>query len=169
MKMKKTFVVISLVCVIFMCGCSPQVEKSVQNPVDKDQVNRAILDTYSDLAIQNAIIAQHTLYPYHFVNNSTELNVIGMRDLSVLIEHFQQNPGEITVQKGVVDDLLYQSRGQLVYEKLLEAGIPQDKINITDGMPGGDGMPSETVIEILKEAKETPGGYRQGEGMQVQF
>ena len=169
MKMKETFVTISLVCGILICGCSPQTEKPMQSAVDRDQVNRAILDTYSDLAIQNAIITQHTIYPYHFVNNSAELNVIGTRDLSVLIEHFLQNPGGIAVQKGVVDDILYQSRAQLVYEKLLEAGIPQDKINITDGMPGGDGMASGTVIEILEKTRKSGSDCEQRESIEIQF
>ena len=169
MKTKEVLIAISLVCGILICGCNRQTEKPMQSAVNKDQVNRAILDTYSDLAIQNAIIAQHTLYPYHFVNNSVELNVIGMRDLSVLIEHFQQNPGEISIQKGDIEDILYQARGQLVSEKLIEAGIPQDKINIVDGMPGGDGVPSGTVIEILEKAKEAPGSSQKGGGMQVQF
>ncbi|MBL7214998.1 MAG: hypothetical protein ISS71_04905 [Phycisphaerae bacterium] len=166
METKKALVAISLICGIFLCGCCPQTQKPIANPIDKDQANRAIVGSYSDLAIQNAIIAQHTLYPYHFVNNSADLNTIGDRDLSVLIKHFQQNPGEITVQKGSADDLLYQARGLMVYEKLLEAGIAQNKINITDGMPGGDGMPSGSVIQILEKAKDTPGS---GGGMQVQF
>lgn len=165
MKTKKVLIAMSLVGAILIIGCQEQ-QIADPNPVDKNAFNRAVVDTYSDLAIQNAIVAQHTIYPYHFVANSVELNDLGMRDLSVLIEHYKQNPGEITLQQGSVEGLLYQSRAQMIYEKLLEAGIPQDKINMTDGMPGGEGMPSTAVIEILETAKDSTIG---GDKMQVQF
>ena len=122
MKSRKAFAVVILMCAVLICACTPVEKGPVTNAVNKDQVNQTILGTYSDLAIQNAIITQHTLYPYHFVNNSADLNTIGQRDLSILIEHFQQNPGRLMIQQGSEDDLLYQSRGQLVYEKMLQAG-----------------------------------------------
>ena len=157
MNTKNMLIVMSTLCVVFMVGCQDEMVDG-PSPIDKGAVNRAVVDTYSDLAIQNAIIAQHTLYPYHFVPNSVDLNDLGRRDLSVLTEHFKENPGNLTVQQGSVEGVLYQSRAQMVYEKLMEAGIPQDKINITDGMPGGSGMPSVTVIEILEKAKEASSG-----------
>ncbi len=169
MKTRKIMASINLISVLCLCGCcAPQKEK-VSNPIDQSQVDRAIVGIYSDMAIQNAIIAQHTLYPYHFVNNSANLNTIGERDLSVLIAHFLNNPGKLIVQQGAADDLLYQSRAQLVYEKLLAGGIVQEKINITDGMPGGDGMPSGSVIEILEKAKTKPDISHTYDGTRVQF
>ena len=152
MKYKKTMLVIGLVCAVVLCGC--QEEQSAPT-VDTSQVNKKIVDTYSDLAIQNAIIAQHTLYPYHFVNNSPQLNDLGQRDLSVLVQHFQDNPGQLTLQQGGTESLLYQSRAQTVYEKLLAGGIPDGKIRITDGMAGGDGIASNSIIEILEMEKTT--------------
>lgn len=154
----QTIGMIGLLCLICIGGCSSQEKGNPSSSIDQDQVNQAIVTTYSDLAIQNAIIAQHTLYPYHFVNNSAELNTLGQRDLSILTAHFRSNPGKLIVQ-GAPDDLLYQSRGQLVYEKLLAAGIAQEKINVTDGMPGGDGMPAGSVIEILQNAKVKPEAF----------
>ena len=150
MKLKE-MVVMSLVCAVVFCGC--QEEQAGTNAVDESVVNRKIVDTYSDLAIQNAIIAQHTLYPYHFVNNSPQLNGLGQRDLSVLVQHFQENPGQLILQQGGTEERLYQSRFQTVYEKLLVGGIPDGKIQITDGMPGGDGIASNSIIEILETEK----------------
>ena len=154
----------SLVCAIVFCGCQQQ---QAVNTLDEDEVNRKIVDTYSDLAIQNAIIAQHTLYPYHFVNNSPQLNGLGQRDLNVLVQHFQENPGQLTLQQGGTEERLYQSRFQTVYEKLLAGGIPDGKIQITDGMPGGDGIASNSIIEILETERTTDMG--QGFDMGVGF
>ena len=162
MRFKEMFVV-SLVCVVMFCGC--QEEQADTNAVDESQVNRKIVDTYSDLAIQNAIIAQHTLYPYHFVNNSAQLNDLGQRDLSVLIQHFLENPGQLTLQQGGTESRLYQSRAQTVYEKLLAGGIPDAKIRITDGMPGGDGIASNSIIEIL----ETERTEEMSQGLDMEF
>ena len=146
-------IVTSLICSVFLVGC--QEEQVNPNAVDSSEVNRKVVDTYSDLAIQNAIIAQHTLYPYHFVNNSAQLNALGDRDLSVLIQHFQENPGQINIPQGGTESLLYQSRAQTVYEKLLAGGIPDDKIRIAGGMPGGQGIQSNAMIEILETDKTT--------------
>jgi hypothetical protein len=155
MKYQKIVLAMSVVCAILFCGCQ---EQQAGPTVDESQVNRKIVDTYSDLMIQNAVIAQHTLYPYHFVNNSPLLNSLGERDLAVLIQHFQENPGQLTVQQGKTDAILYQSRAQTVYEKLLAGGISDSKIKIVSGMPGGDGMQSNAVIEILETEKTTDMG-----------
>ncbi|MEN8127910.1 MAG: hypothetical protein ABFR90_08930 [Planctomycetota bacterium] len=152
MKLREIFA-ISLICAVLLCGC--QEEQVDGDTVDTSEVNRKIVDTYSDLAIQNAIISQHTLYPYHFVNNSAQLNGVGERDLSVLVQHFQENPGQLILQQGGTKSLLYQSRAQTVYEKLLAGGIPDGKIRITDGMPGGEGIASNSIIEILETEKTT--------------
>ncbi|MDH4201692.1 MAG: hypothetical protein OEV87_02225 [Phycisphaerae bacterium] len=163
MRFKEMFVM-SLVCVVVFCGCQ---EQQAGPTVDESQVNRKIVDTYSDLMIQNAVIAQHTLYPYHFVNNSAQLNGLGERDLAALVQHFQENPGQITVHQGKTEPLLYQSRAQTVYEKLLAGGISDSKIKIVSGMPGGEGMKSNAVIEVLETEKTTDMG--KGYDMGVQF
>lgn len=165
MKHQKIVLAMSLVCALVFCGC--QEEQAETNTVNESEVNRKIVDTYSDLAIQNAIIAQHTLYPYHFVNNGAQLNGLGERDLSVLIQHFQDNPGQLILQQGGTESLLYQSRTQTVHKKLLQGGIPDGKIRITDGMPGGNGIASNSIIEILETEKTTD--INPGFDMEVQF
>jgi hypothetical protein len=165
MKYKKAALAMALVGAVVLCGCQEQQAKSPT--VDESQVNRKIVDTYSDLMIQNAIIAQHTLYPYHFVNNSPLLNNLGERDMAVLIQHFMDNPGQLMIQQGGTDAVLYQSRAQTVYEKLLAGGIPDAKIKIVTGMPGGDGMQSNSMIQILETEKTTD--MSQGTGMDVKF
>lgn len=168
MKTTKTLITTCLVCGFLMLGGCQQKQTTQPNAIDQDQANRKLVDAYSDMAIQNAIITQHTLYPYHFVNNSADLNGVGRRDLAVLIQHFQQNPGQINLQRGSVEEPLYLARKQTVYKSLVDGGIPQDKIQIAEGMPGGDGMPSNSVIEILENAKESPDSGQES-GKPVQY
>ena len=152
MKRNVTIVVIGLICGCLLSGCQEE-RISEPNPIDRSQVNQAILGSYSDLAIQNAIITQSTLYPYHFVNNSAQLNTLGRRDLGVLIQHFTVNPGKLSIQQGNVSNELYQERRQIIYEALINSGIPDYNITISKDMPGGSGMSSNEVIEILAGPK----------------
>ncbi|MCD6174395.1 MAG: hypothetical protein J7K65_01330, partial [Planctomycetes bacterium] len=77
------------------------------------------------------------------------------------------NPGQLILQQGGTESLLYQSRAQTVYEKLLQGGIPDEKIRIADGMPGGNGMASNAIIEILETERTTD--MSQGFDMEVEF
>ena len=57
MKRNVTMVVIGLICGILLSGCQKE-RTSEPNLIDRSRVNQAILESYSDLAIQNAIMHQ---------------------------------------------------------------------------------------------------------------
>ena len=158
MTQKVIMSVIGLLCVALLGGCN-NAQTSEPNSIDRSELNRAVLESYSDLAIQNAIITQSTLYPYHFVSNSARLNTLGKRDMGVLIRHFAENPGQLSVQQGSVSDQLYQDRRQVVYKALVAGGIAEKNIVITNDMPGGSGMLSNDVIKIVQEESAESSSY----------
>lgn len=141
---------------ILLIGCSESAERSQNRHI----INRELINTYNDIAVQNAIISQHTLYPYHFDKNSAELNELGERDLRVLATHFAKNPGELNVRRNGISADIYSARIELVLDKLKEAGINVDKMSIANGMPGGPGMLSEKIITVLQEEYKAPSGGR---------
>lgn len=141
-----------VLCCIMVFGCQETVKE--QEP-DKTMINEKLVSSFNDKAIQNAIISQHTIYSYHFVNNSDKLNELGMRDLAVLADHYKNNPGQLSVCKDNVPDSLYQARVDFVLNQLKESGIDIGRISVSDGMPGGQGMPSEKVLDIIAN-KEKP-------------
>jgi len=149
MKVKTTILVILFY--VLLSGCN---ENKVQNP-DKSLINAQLIQTYNDMALENAIIAQHTLYPYHFIQNGAGLNELGKRDLGILINHFVTSPGFLNIRKSDTPSDLYASRVEFVYQQLQKAGLNTDKINITDEMPGGSGIASETILVILEKEDET--------------
>ena len=109
------------------------------------------------MAIENAIITQHTLYPYHFIQNGEELNDLGFRDFGILAGHFLENPGAMNIrQDRSVTDELYERRIEYVNEMLVEAGVDNDRIEIEDGMPGGSGATSERVLFIHDRVRKNP-------------
>jgi hypothetical protein len=108
-------------------------------------------DAIRNASMNQAIVAQHTLYPYHFATGSAELNDIGERDLSVLAAHFQKTPGDLNVRRGDASQTLYETRVKAVLDFLAATGVKEGSIAVKDGPAGGEGMLSERVIVILKE------------------
>ncbi|HOF18771.1 MAG TPA: hypothetical protein PK082_07660 [Phycisphaerae bacterium] len=127
--------------VVVAVGCEAQ---------DRQEFNAWLLSEYQDPAMNNAIIRQHTLFPYHFVADSAELTELGHRDLDLLATHFAVNTGQLNVRRGDAPGKLYALRVQRVKELLAQGGVPVDRIRIDDDLPGGDGMPSEQVVKITQ-------------------
>ncbi len=107
-------------------------------------------DEIQNASLNNAIVSQHTLYPYHFVAGSAELNELGARDLNVLVAHFLIAGGDLNVHRGETSQPLYESRVKTVLERLAAAGVASSSVAVKDGLPGGEGLSSERVLVILK-------------------
>ena len=148
--MKLNMNTIMMLFCIMTLGCQETVEV---NP-DRHLVNSQLINTYNDIALENAIISQHTLYPYHFLKNGAELNELGKRDFAVLLRHFIKQAGHINIRKYNTPAELYEARVESVQKRLQGAGINMDKINISDDMPGGSGITSESILVILAEEDE---------------
>ncbi len=97
-------------------------------------------------SIRQAILAQGTLFPYHFEVGSPALNPLGERDLDLLAEHLQANPGELRVRRGSVSEELYARRVSTVLTELGARGVDPASITVTDDLPAGPGTWSETVL-----------------------
>jgi hypothetical protein len=113
-----------------------------------------IVDTVRDSGVKAAIIAQHTLFPYHFETDGDMLNTLGERDLAVLAAHLRVHPGQINVPRGSMDAKMYDARVAHVNEALHAAGVNADNVKIVDAM-GGTNMntPSEDVIRDLRNSR----------------
>lgn len=111
------------------------------------EINKALIESYHLDAIDQAVIRQHTIYPYHFQPNSDELNALGRREVVVLAQHYRRNPGPLNVRQGDESDDLYNRRVSTVKNALAEGGVSAD-IAIADGFPGGDGMSSDQVLIV---------------------
>jgi hypothetical protein len=156
---KRLILTLCLFFTMFVASCEEM--DTAQKGLDEHTVNAKLINTYNNMAIENAILAQHTLYPYHFIQNSEELNDLGFRDFGILAGHFLENPGTLNVRQDLsVSDELYERRIENVNEMLVEAGVDTDRIEIEDGMPGGSGAVSERAILINQRGMQT--GTRSG-------
>ena len=148
--MKLHMMIMTVLFCILTVGCQEDMEKSPSNHL----INSQLVNSYNDIAIQNAIVSQHTLFPYHFVKNGAELNELGQRDIAALTSHFMKHPGHLNIRRHNTTADLYEARVNVVHERLQEAGIDMERISISDNMPGGSGVASERILIILEQASK---------------
>ena len=144
----KAFVIVTVAALIgVLSGC----EIAPDNRATHSAADTLLVRSYADDALRNGIITQHTLYPFHFVANSAELNELGRHDLAILAGHFKRHPGHLNVRRGREDAKLYAQRVQAIVESLKQAGVDAEQMTTGDALPGGEGMSSERVVSILSE------------------
>jgi hypothetical protein len=142
-----------IVCLagLLLAGCEEQqAADRAESKLDTELVN-----TVNNLQIENALVTQHTLYPYHFVTDGAALNDLGQRDLAVLARHYKEHPGVLNVRQGPAGAELYSQRVAQVQSRLKEAGVDVDQMTIFDGLPGGRGMPSEEIVTTKPKVPTT--------------
>ena len=140
------------ICLVggMMGGCKEDARTAGNKRLDTELVR-----TLNNIGVENAILAQHTLYPYHFVADGDALNELGQRDFAVLARHFAEYPGLLNVRPGDgVSAELYQARVAYVTSRLKEAGVKPGRVSVSDGMPGGPGLRAEKVVTILQKGTD---------------
>ena len=145
--MKLSMIIMTILFCILTIGCQENMEK---NP-DKHHVNSQLVNSYNDIAMQNAIVTQHTLFPYHFVTNVAELNELGQKDLAALTSHFMNHAGHLNIRRQNTPADVYEARVNMVHARLQEAGIDMERMTVSDDMPGGSGITSERILVILAQ------------------
>src|SRR5262245_42398998 len=101
-----------------------------KGPVNEFQreTNKAISYSLEEEIVRSAVIREHTLYPYHFVEYGASLNELGWRDTRWLAAHYASNPGPLNVRQGDTPDDLYKARVRTVTNAMIEGGVRTDKI-----------------------------------------
>ncbi len=148
--MKFADVVTMCVVCSLLVGCEERVSKQEAGK----KLDMELVNVLNNIELENAIVAQHTLYPYHFVQDGETLNKLGQRDLAVLARHFAKHPGSLNIRRGDTPAELYDARVAQAVQQLKQAGVSADQMSISDGMPGGTGLPSERVVMILIESTD---------------
>lgn len=122
-------------------------------------VDAGLVSAVRDSAVKNAIITEHTLYPYHFEPGGVELNELGQRDVAVLAEHFGTHTGALGVRRGGAGDALYNARVDAVKRELARDGVTGDAVRVADENPGGSGMLSDRVRVVLERDRSGESYY----------
>lgn len=145
--MRRHFVLAACLILSLAAGCREyQYERQDNRNLDVELVK-----SLNQIGVDNAVIAQQTLYPYHFVQDGEKLNDLGCHHLSILAGHYAEHEGTLNIRRGETSPELYEARMVHVIEELKKAGVDTDRMAIADGMPGGSGMPSERVVKIMSK------------------
>jgi len=141
-----------------LAGCtmdSGDADAAHRISADQQQVaDEWMVNTIRDAAINNAIITQHTLFPYHFSPGRDALNELGERDLAALAAYYRGHAGDLNIRRGDATDDLYKARVGAVRKRLTESGVDATRIAISDSMASGPGMASTEVVKILERAEK---------------
>ena len=148
MKVYTTITLCLMLCALTGCNQNPAREIDRLGDIE-------LVSVVNNIAVENAIVTQHTLYPYHFEPNGAKLNELGLSDLEVLIRHYNDHPGTLNIRRGEATGEVYQARVQYVLDKLRGGGIARERVAIQDGLPGGPGMATEQVVKVLEKSAST--------------
>ena len=157
----------ALLLAILAAGCAPQAEVSGESR-ETAAMNAWSVESYTDDMIHQAIIRQRTLYPYHFVEDSSQLNELGTRDLDVLMGHFrtQQAPVRLNVPADGRDEALHRARVDGVRELLAANGFDVRQETVADEAPGGQGMQTGQYLLVVRGSTRHA-FYPSGRGQRV--
>lgn len=115
-------------------------------------------DAIHKASLRQAILSQSTLYPYHFVHGGDDLNDLGWRDLEILAAHFVAHGGSLGVRRGDASVALYDARLEAVETALAATGVEPGRVRLSDRGPGGAGISSERMLEVLERSAQDLGG-----------
>lgn len=165
--MRNSTLVTCLAGLLLAAGCADSKPNDATTQPSPAATDAMITDSINDSGIRTAIIMQHTLYAYHFVEDGAELNTLGKRDLAVLIAHFRaRGGGPLSIRHGDAPDALYAARVSAVQDALNAAGIDPATVQIADASPGGPGMTGSDAVRALDKAQSDQlyGGGSSGGG-----
>lgn len=160
--MKPTCSLIACLIALSSIGCQaqkpppPDHDFKSNKPVREGdrELYSGMVEDYYLRQVNAGIVREQMLYPYHFVVNGTALNALGRRDLYVLTQHYMLYPGHLGIRHGDESKELYEARVKAVVDAMTAAGIRMDRVKVTDGLPGGDGVTSDRVVLIMEMFQE---------------
>lgn len=102
-------------------------------------------------SLDRAIVAERTIYPFHFVAGSADLNDLGSRDLGVLARHAAEHGGTIQLHRGRTSFELYAARTRSVRAALQAQGVDLERVAVVDEPPFGPGISGRRAARDVTE------------------
>lgn len=164
MRSLKTALLATTAVILFGCSAADKEIGVERNAL----LNASLIESLQRTQIDNAIIRQQAMFPYHFVAHSAELNGLGRRDALILARHYASHPGKLYLHAGDADDRLYERRAEALRDFLAGNGVDPQRIEISgDAMPGGNGADAARVLFILEaeRAGARAGASNPGDGL----
>jgi hypothetical protein len=139
------------VALALSAGCESSMRQADVPDDGERAANEQIVRTLFDQDVRNAIVAERTVYPYHFDPDHSSLNELGERQVEVLAPAHRGPRVRISVLRGDADAALYDARVQAVRQRLVASGRDPATLTITEDAPGGRGISSKSVVEFMQQ------------------
>lgn len=144
-----------VLCVVAMAGCKYfETKYDLTASERRRAANEEMVNVPTEEQVRNAVIAQHTIFPHHFVSGTDELNAIGRRDLLILAGHYKDHPGPVGMRPEGTCCKLDEARVAAVKGFLEHEGVDVAALTIGDAYPGGDGMASTRVLKAVSAEEQ---------------
>lgn len=142
---------LTLLAASWGCDSSPSKSRPI-NPSESSLVSadRWMTNQPFEDQANNAIQVRRTIQPSRFDIGTANLNRLGIRDVRVLATRYESNPGLLSIARGDADDALYTSRVKAVMDELAANGVDVNRMTIDESPPGGPGMASVNLIQIVE-------------------
>lgn len=142
-------VAVSLAAVGLMAGCQGAAERLNAPPQGQSDRPAEMQDTYARM-VDNAMLAERSMSPVHFVPGSSELNSLGVRRLNRYATLLKVYGGNLCYD-GIEDSPeLAEQRLYQMQQILLASGVGPDQVSLQVGVAGGRGMSDLEADEARK-------------------
>jgi hypothetical protein len=116
---------------------------------EQSNLNKVFLRSAFEEQTRNGIVAESTVYPYHFRTNGPQLNELGEQQVRAIAAGYRGNELRVNVPRGDTVDELYQLRVETIRKYFADAGYGSERITVTRGVPGGRGISSDFAIRLF--------------------
>ncbi len=152
-----------VLCTVALTGCKYFETKYELNASERRRAaNEEMVNLPIEEQVRNAVIAQHTIFPHHFVSGTDQLNEIGRRDLLILAGHYRDYPGALGMRPEGTNCELDEARVAAVKGFLEHEGVDVAALTIGDAYPGGDGMASTRVLTAVTPEEDSGAAKKPG-------
>lgn len=131
-------------------GCQEPV-KRLNAPPQGHGGEQSPLRHHFDAMTDNAMLADMSMSPVHFVPHSTELNGLGARRLNRYAEILAIYGGTLRYDGAERDEDLLRDRLESIREYLVRHGIGEERCEVKADLAGGEGMDATLAVVILRE------------------
>jgi len=139
-----------------IAGCSKPHERLNAPPQGHTEYRNQLQEPYVYMA-DNAMLADMSMSPAHFVPHQTELNSLGARRLKRYAEILKIYGGTLRYDGTEESKKLTQDRIAQIRHFLLAEGLDASRVEVQADLAGGDGMNASEAILVRQETTFKPG------------
>jgi hypothetical protein len=154
--MKSQIILAAVGVALIIAGCKTYTRPPEQ--IRSDNANA--VSTLFEAQDEQGIIAQRTIYPYHFVSGTSSLNARGVEVLDVLSGYYKEHSGILSIPRRGEEEALHLARVDGIKSFLTDRGVNTNNVYITmEALPVG-GVSSHEMRRIMESDRER--GAQQG-------